>query len=130
LEQASSCTRMNRCPVVFSHPNSRSSHGNHLPCPQMRLHSVSRRPISTTFSTVCLPSLRMAAACSARTGSGLAGGVFLVDIALCSWFGDQGSEKAAAPVDGRGFRIQAAVAAAASLLRLQSAAALGGGRFG
>src|SRR6516225_11929215 len=34
----------------------------------MRLHSARRRPISMTFSTVCLPSLRISAACSARVG--------------------------------------------------------------
>src|SRR4051812_7233795 len=57
---------MYRVAVISVHPNSRSNHGSQLPCPAMRLHSVSRAPISITSATTRLPSRRISAECSAR----------------------------------------------------------------
>src|SRR5262249_40119305 len=89
--------------------------------------SVRWRPISITFSTVCLPSLRIALACSARAGlSRLAGWlwVLLLDIAVLLWFGDRENGKREGPgLMGRGLAFQVVLTASRSTLRRHFAAA-------
>src|SRR5262249_47707628 len=95
---------MKRCAVVSSHPNSRSSHGSQLLWPQVRLHSVSRAPISITSASRRLLRRRISAACSARMGSvvtGLAGAALDLlrntCISASLWLGGLGPRNARSP---------------------------------